>query len=189
MEWNDISYRWKSLADNYGFKPITKENLNIYTTKESTGIYSAYFIDPEDMRRCQLRCTDDTAFRILEDCMDEEKLIAIYLCASIHNIFEGRNKPPRFFEGREVYEFVREIKGACRDKLEYSPLYHHWCSEVWPVTLNYRAFTCYWDRNMEYFDPDTIYTISILEAMLNSKFAISFSMNIETLKKLWERRE
>lgn len=188
MDFKTVYRSWMHQAELIHFEPVTFDNLTIYTTEKIYGLSGAYFFDEKKQINYIDRAgCNDTAYRILLASKDVEKLIAIYIMATIHHIF-GRNNIPYHWCGIEIQKKLHEIEMACTDKLGFYAGYHHNSTNVYPIKLDSNMFTCREGyRGDKYFNFNVIYQISALEAMLNSKFAIVYKKNSESLERDLER--
>lgn len=192
MDWSVLYRDWKYEADKLEFKPVTFDNLDIYTKENKCGLCTASFYDKKDKRLLDYRNGwNDTAFKILKNSKDEEKLVAVYIAATIHNIFSDRNDTPIQFQKKEILHYKREVLLTCRDKLGYLPTYNHLCTNVYPLNVEYYNFNCYkeyiwYDKREILFDNSILLYISVLDAMLNSKYAIVYNLNNESLNNIFK---
>lgn len=183
-------------ADELGFENITYDNLPIYVNPDVyVGNHKAYFYDlKKDHIIRDKSGWETTAWHLLMNSIDHEKMVAVHIMATIFNIFDGINHIPEHFIDSKISDYQHAIYLACRNKVGFGAgtIWHHRHSDVYPKTISYSKFTFYHDTVFEYhkryIDPYVIIYMAVLEAKINmERFGIYFSMNKETLDNSFKR--
>ena len=194
MDWDKVYRDWSFRARNYyNFKPMGYDDLAIYCSSNEWGVYGAHFYDLEKkIRPSDKKGTDHTAYLLLQASVDIEEVVAVYICATLFNMFNYRNRnhgEPMHFLGQEIRQYKRDIHMAIKEEFGYIPQWHHTCTKVYPNTLRYdmltpkRIYHQGYRNEKELYDVKTVLDMSIIEAMLNSKYAIFFELHEESLNR------
>ena len=192
IDFNGLYQFWKMYADELGFDKLTFDNLTVYTTPNvHYGIHNAYFYDLKNNKVYRNKTGwETTAYHLLMNSVDHEKMVAIHIMATIFNIFDGINDryTPEHFRDPKIYDYRHAIYLACRNKVGFEPgmIWHHRHSDVYPQTITYSKFTFYHDKILEYhtrsFDPYLIIYMAVLEAKINmERFGIVYPFDKEDL--------
>jgi hypothetical protein len=194
VEFSSLYNFWKMYADELGFDNITYDNLPIFVNPDTyIGNHRAYFYDlKHDQIVMGKSGWETTAWHLLMNSIDHEKMVAVHIMATIFNIFDGINDRymPEHFCDPKINDYQHAVFFACRKKVGFAPgmIWHHRHSDVYPKTITYDKFTFYHNKVFKYhkthFDPYLIVYMAVLEAKINmERFGIYFSMNKEALDR------